>query len=65
MIMKTNFRKPDQNSSQEHNDEGVNVNQKDLTQEEFEEFISKSGAKGSFMVYRSAKKDEELGLDEL
>ena len=38
---------------------------KDLTQKEFEEFISKSGAKGSFMVYRSTKKDEELGLDEL
>ena len=38
---------------------------KDLTQEEFEEYIVKSGAKGSFMVYRSSKKDEELGLDEL
>ena len=38
---------------------------KDLTQEEFEEYIAKSGAKGSFMVYRSTKKEEELGLDEL
>ena len=35
------------------------------TQEEFEEFIVKSGAKGSFMVYRTDKKDEELGIDEL
>ena len=38
---------------------------RDLTKEEFEEFIHKSGAKGSFMVYRSTKKDEELGIDEL
>jgi hypothetical protein len=38
---------------------------KDLTQEEFEDYIIKSGAKGSFMVYRSTKKDEELGLDEI
>lgn len=38
---------------------------KELTQEEFEDFIIKSGAKGSFMVYRSSKKDDELGLDSL
>ena len=37
----------------------------ELTQEEFEEFIVKSGAKGSFMVYRTDKKDQELGIDEL
>ena len=63
--MKTNFRKSEDDSSQKHNDKEIEVNQKDLTQEECEEFISKSGAKGSFMIYRSAKKDEELGLDEL
>lgn len=63
--MKTNFRQSDNNSSEEHNDTEIDVNKKDLTQEEFQEFISKSGAKGSFMVYRSAKKEEELGLDEL
>ncbi len=39
--------------------------EKKLTKEEFEAFIIKSGAKGSFMVYRSDKKDEELGLEEL
>jgi len=39
--------------------------EKKLTKEEFEAFIIKSGAKGSFMVYRSNKKDEELGLEEL
>ena len=38
---------------------------KDLTQSEFEDFIIRSGAKGSFMVYRSSKKDDELGLEEL
>lgn len=37
----------------------------DLTQDEFEEFIVKSGAKGSFMVYRSSKKEDELGIDSL
>ncbi|MEK6947412.1 MAG: hypothetical protein AABX32_07440 [Nanoarchaeota archaeon] len=63
--MKTNFRKSENNSNQDHNDVETNSNQKNLTQEEFEEYICKSGAKGSFMVYRSTKKDEELGLDEL
>ena len=63
--MKTNFRKSENNSTQDHNDVETNSNQKDLTQEEFEEYIIKSGAKGSFMVYRSSTKDEELGLDEL
>jgi hypothetical protein len=60
--MKTNFRKTenDKSKNQEKNKE-----KKDLTKEEFEEFIHKSGAKGSFMVYRSTKKDEELGIDEL
>ena len=38
---------------------------KDLTAEEFEDFILKSGAKGSFMIYRSKKKDDELGIDKL
>lgn len=56
-LLKTNFRqtiKP------------VEVNQnKELTKEEFEEFVVNSGAKGSFMIYRSAKKDDELGIDEL
>ena len=62
--MKINFRKNDDNQSSPSKNENV-PNQKDLTQKEFEEFISKSGAKGSFMVYRSTKKDEELGIDEL
>ena len=36
-----------------------------LSKEEFEEFVLNSGAKGSFMIYRSKHKDEELGIDEL
>jgi len=36
-----------------------------VSSDEFEEFVEKSGAMGSFMIYRSTKKDEELGIDEL
>lgn len=62
--LKTNFKKNEKGES-EMKHENVISEQKDLTQEEFEDYISKSGAKGSFMVYRSSKKDEELGIDEL
>jgi len=60
--LKTNFKKNNLNDSPNSKNEDI---EKDLTQEEFEDYISKSGAKGSFMIYRSAKKDEELGIDEL
>lgn len=60
--MKTNFKKKSTISSKNNS----KVNEKrNLTQEEFEDYIKKSGAKGSFMIYRSTKKDEELGIDEL
>ena len=59
--MKTNFKR----SKQEKNQNKDNSKKKPLTKKEFEEFIHKSGAKGSFMVYRSTKKDDELGIDEL
>ena len=36
-----------------------------MSAEEFEEFVTKSGAAGSFMIFRSSKKDDELGIDEL
>ena len=62
-VLKTNFKKD--TTSETNNEENVNSDTTDLTKEEFEEYISKSGAKGSFMVYRSTKKDDELGLDEL
>jgi len=59
--MKTNFRK-NKNDSEEI----IEKNQsKELTPEEFEEYVIKSGARGSFMIYRSKNKDEEMGIDEL
>ena len=43
-----------------------NKESSNLSPEEFEDFIIKSGAAGSFMIFRSDKKEEdELGLDEL
>ena len=38
---------------------------KNFTQKEFEEYILKSGAIGSYMIFRSDKKEDELGIDEL
>ena len=65
--MKTNFKKSvdDKSVDDKSVDDKSVDDKKDLTQEEFEEYIAKSGAKGSFMVYRSNKKEDELGLDEL
>ena len=64
--MKTNFKKETKESSDnltkyEESKDTAN----DVSPEEFEDFILKSGAKGSFMIYRSKKKDDELGIDEL
>ena len=58
--MKTNFRKVVSEKSETEKSQ-----RRDLTKEEFEEYICKSGAKGSFMVYRSASKNDELGIEEL
>ena len=63
--MKTNFRKNEDKTSEIKDEEITNSEKKDLTPKEFEEYIIKSGAKVSFMVYRSTKKEDELGLDEL
>jgi len=62
--MKTNFRKSKPQNSEDNLKDEV-ISNKELTQAEFEDFIIKSGSKGSFMIYRSQKKDDELGLDEL
>ena len=65
--MKTNFRKNDDSTTEPEvsNTKTNHSETKDLTPEEFEKFIVSSGAKGSFMIYRSAKKDDELGVDNL
>ena len=62
--MKSNFKKSEieeKTDDVEHTDSDST----NLSKKEFEEFILKSGAKGSFMIFRSDNKDEELGLDEL
>lgn len=61
--LKTNFKK-DEKDNEAFNDDDLD-SKKELSREEFEEFISKSGARGSYMVYRSNHKDEELGIDEI
>ena len=63
--MKTNFKKETKESSDNLTKYDDKDTAKDLTPEEFEDFILKSGAKGSFMIYRSKKKDDELGIDKL
>jgi len=63
--LKSNFHKNEDTSSKIEDKDDINSEKEDLTQEEFEEYIVKSGARGSFMVYRSPKKEDELGLDEL
>lgn len=64
--MKTNFKKSDSDEQKNYNEyHEVKNESSELTKEEFEEFIVKSGAKGSFMIYRTENKDEELGIDEL
>lgn len=65
--MKTNFKQPSKpiENKPEENDSFNDHTNKEITQKEFEDFIIKSGAKGSFMVYRSEKEEDELGIDEL
>ncbi len=60
--IKTNFKLNKKNKIE------INIktqDKKEFTKKEFEEFIIKSGAKGSFMIYRSKSKDDELGLEEI
>jgi len=63
--MKTNFKK---NKEVQHPKESLppkSGDKKDYTQSEFEEFIINSGAVGSYMIFRSDKKDDEMGINEL
>ena len=61
--MKTNFKKNNEKIYPEIKKE--ENKKEDFTQKEFEEFILKSGAIGSYMIFRSEKKEDELGIDEL
>jgi len=62
LTVKTNFKisKNNNDKNQEKKE-----NQQNLTKEEFEDYVVKTGAVGSFMIFRSKKKDDELGLEEL
>ena len=61
--MKSNFKPSRTNHQTEQKAEPSN--ESNMSPEEFEEFVTKSGAAGSFMIFRSSKKDDELGIDEL
>ena len=63
--MKTNFKKIQSQDNIEKDTETDVIEKTNLSQEEFEKYVIESGAKGSFMVYRSKKEEDELGIDEL
>ena len=62
--MKANFKTK---KTDESNTTNIETTENDeVTEEELEDYMSKMGAAGSFMVFRSTdKKDDELGIDEL
>ena len=65
MVLKANLSIK-KNSDLENDSTNVESStNEEITEEEFEDFIVKAGAAGSFMVFRSSKKEDELGLDEL
>ena len=63
--MKTNFKIIQSQDNIENEKVNEVIEKKELSQEEFEKYVIESGAKGSFMVYRSKKEEDELGIDEL
>jgi len=65
-LIKANFKlSKTTETTKESNIEQTNEPKMNLTPTEFEEYVIKSGAAGSFMIFRSNKKEDELGLDEL
>tara|TARA_B100000530_G_C15535544_1_gene320297 strand:+ start:290 stop:511 length:222 start_codon:yes stop_codon:yes gene_type:complete len=73
--MKGNFKLKDEGKTISNLDSKLDENnklifkkdddEKEISAEEFEDFIVKSGAAGSFMIFRSEKKETEMGIDEL
>jgi len=65
--MKSNFKLAKKSKVGEVKSVAKNKKEKQsgLTRSEWEKHVSKSGAAGSFMIFRSKKKQDELGLDEL
>ena len=64
-MIKSNFKISKESKADEQKVEKEVETREDLSQKEFEEFVSKSGAAGSFMIFRSEEKDTELGIDQL
>jgi len=64
-LLKTNFKVENNKKDPDNSVETQSKENKDLTKEEFEQMIVKTGAAGSFMIFRSEKKSDEMGLDEL
>lgn len=64
-MIKSNFKIIKESKADEQRIEKEIEERKDYSQKEFEEFVSKSGAAGSFMIFRSEEKDTELGIDQL
>jgi hypothetical protein len=64
-MIKSNFKITKESKADEQRIEKEIEEKKDYSQKEFEEFVSKSGAAGSFMIFRSEEKDTELGIDQL
>lgn len=60
-MLKSNFKIKKNSNNKKPKPKGKT----EITEEEFEEFVSKSGAAGTFMIFRSTKKDDEMGIDEL
>ena len=67
--MKANFKinKNNDNQSENIKSSETSLNKtSEISEEEFENFVSKAGAAGTFMVFRSnKKKEDELGIEEL
>jgi len=67
LLIKANFKLSGNSDYYKEKSDNPNINdeEKTLTHEEFEEFMIRNGAAGSFMVFRSDKKEDELGLEQL
>jgi len=64
--LKANFKIKKNKDLENITSNNSSLTNKEATEEEFEDFIIKAGAAGSFMIFRSDKnKDDELGIDEL
>ena len=57
--MKANFKISEQDETKKIEQPVDNENKKNLTNEEFEDFVVKAGAAGSFMVFRSDKNKDD------